>query len=509
MLFKKDVQQIIEHGLTVDKINDQIETFKNGIPYADVITAASINNGILQLTKQEQEDLVNLYETKRDALELVKFVPASGAATRMFKFLHQFLDTYDPEKGRLLDYIRKGNHTQVALFFKSIGDFAFVNMVRKKIRMHYPNYKNSKKGERAVMLAKMLLHEEGLNFSMLPKGLIPFHKYNKYYTTAFEEQLFEAAFYATANDEAYLHFTFSEKHVDFFREEFEEVKKRVSKKTKKRFNISYSFQKPETDTIAVTGNNKVFRDKDNQLIFRPSGHGALLKNLNEINADLVFIKNIDNVVAEDYVPVIAFHKKVLAGKLVTVQEKIFNYMHQLCEETVSKQTVNEVKSFLWNELNKKEIPDSILALKSVLNRPLRVCGVVKNTGAPGGGPFWIKDDQGNMSLQIVEMAQIDTQNNHQRSIANEATHFNPVDLVCGLRDYEGNKFDLQKFSDPNSGFISLKSQYGKPLKALELPGLWNGAMAHWNTIFIEVPLQTFNPVKTVNDLLQKEHRPNL
>lgn len=509
MLFKKDVQQIEKHGLTIDSVNEQIETFVTGIPYANVVTAASIGNGILQLSQPEQDELIALYDAGRDELDLVKFVPASGAATRMFKFLHQFLDLYDPEKEKLLTYIRKGNHSQLEVFFNSLSDFAFVNMVRKKIRKQYPNYKQSKKGERAVMFVNMLLNKNGLNFSSYPKGLIPFHKYTKYYTTAFEEQLFETAFYATAKDEAYIHFTFSEKHVAYFREEFDEVQKRVCKKTRTHFNISYSFQKPETDTVAVTGDNKLFRDKENRLIFRPSGHGALLANLNEVDADLIFIKNIDNVVAEEYVPAIAFHKKVLAGKLVRVQEQIFAYMHQLSEATTSRQTLSEIKSFIWNELNWKEIPDTVSGLKSILNRPIRVCGVVKNTGAPGGGPFWVKDQEGVTSLQIVEMAQIDTQDDHQRSITTEATHFNPVDLVCGVRNYKGDKFDLQQFSDPTTGFISLKSQDGKPLKALELPGLWNGAMAHWNTIFIEVPLETFNPVKTVNDLLQKEHRPNV
>jgi len=305
----------------------------------------------------------------------------------------------------------------------------------------------------------------------------------------------------------YLHFTFSEKHLLFFKEEFKNIKSRISRKTKKTFHISYSFQKKETDTLAVNEDNQPFRDEKGKLVFRPSGHGALLENLNEVNADIVFIKNIDNVATQEYVEEIAQYKKVLAGKLLQLQGKIFGYLKEM-EGEVSLEKIKEIQSFIWNELDIKEIPGGISATRSFLNRPLRVCGVVKNTGAPGGGPFWVKDHEGNVSLQIVEKSQIDLTVDHQRSVINEATHFNPVDIVCGLRDYEGNKFDLRQFTDSSLGFISKKSENGRPLKALELPGLWNGSMAHWNTVFVEVPLITFNPVKTVNDLLRKEHRPN-
>ncbi|MBT8256299.1 MAG: DUF4301 family protein, partial [Bacteroidia bacterium] len=326
-------------------------------------------------------------------------------------------------------------------------------------------------------------------------------------TTAFEEQLYEAAYYASVNDDVYLHFTFSEKHLPYFKEEFTKIKNRVSRKTKKTFHISYSFQKRETDTLAVTSENYPHRDEFKNLIFRPAGHGALLSNLNEVNADVIFVKNIDNVAAQEYVEEIAFYKRVLAGKLLELQEKIFGYMEVL-EGEISLEKAKEIQSFIWNELDVKDIPQGVSATKEFLNRPLRVCGVVKNTGAPGGGPFWVKDENGNIKLQIVEKSQIDLSNPHQRSIIKEATHFNPVDLVCSVRDYKGNKFDLTKYANMNSGFISHKSENGTPVKALELPGLWNGSMEYWNTIFVEVPLITFNPVKTVNDLLKKEHRPN-
>lgn len=507
MLTKKDIKQIEDHGLSVNKVYKQLETFSRGIPFVDVVTTASIGNGIQQFSLDERQSLEAFYESKKDKLDVVKFVPASGAATRMFHFLHEFLENYDPDNQLFRDYIKQNNSKDLVTFFGASSEFAFINLVRKKIRENYPDYKKSPKGLRHYYFVKAMLAASGLRFGEMPKGLIPFHKYKKYATTAFEEQLYEAAYYASVNDDVYLHFTFSEKHLAFFKQEFESIKRRVGGKTKKTFHISYSFQKKETDTLAVTPENYPYRDDKDRLVFRPSGHGALLENLNKVNADVVFIKNIDNVAAQEYAREIGTYKKILAGKLLRLQGKIFGYLHDL-EGDVTLEKVKEIQSFIWKELNVKELPGGIVATREFLNRPLRVCGVVKNTGAPGGGPFWVKDIEGNASLQIIEKSQIDLNDPHQTAIIREATHFNPVDIVCGLRDYKGNKFDLTKFSNPNTGFISNKWENGKPIKALELPGLWNGSMANWNTIFVEVPLITFNPVKTVNDLLKKEHRPN-
>jgi hypothetical protein len=508
MLTKKDLQQIQEYGLPINNLVFQMETFKRGIPFTEVVTAASVGNGIEVISEVNQQMLVDLFEDNRNTLEIVKFVPASGAATRMFRFMYSFLSDYKPEEVKLNRYLKDGDHMELETFFGSLKEFAFTNNLRKKIRKNYPNYKKSTKGMRSYIIVKTMLESEGLNFGKLPKGLIPFHKYTKYFTTAFEEQLYEAAHYAKVKNEAFLHFTFSESHVPYFKKEFDAVKKRVSKKTKTLFNISYSFQKRETDTIAVDQFNEPFRNDQGDLVFRPSGHGALIDNLNDINADIIFIKNIDNVVVEEYVEMISTHKKLLAGKLIWLQQKTFDYIKKLMRDGIHDDLQKEVTSFLWNELNIKEIPDDLDEIVNILNRPLRVCGIVKNTGAPGGGPFWVKNKAGEISLQIVELSQIDSSDPHQQVIINEATHFNPVDLVCGVRNYKGEKFDLSKFVDPLTGFISLKSQNGKPLKAMELPGLWNGAMADWNTVLVEVPLGTFNPVKTVNDLLHKEHRPD-
>jgi len=508
MLTQKDIQHIEKNGLTLKQVVSQLETFAKGIPPSVIVTAASVGNGIEQISESNKRKFIALYENLKPQKTIVKFVPASGAATRMFKFLFEFLEHFNPEVETFNKYVKRGNLKQLELFSKSLKDFAFVTEVRKKIRENYPEYKQSRKGARLQFFVKSMLEEEGLNFAKLPKGLIPFHKYTKYATTAFEEQLYESALYATSKNDAYLHFTFSEAHVSHFKDKFKAIKNRVSKKTKTEFHISYSFQKAATNTLAVTPDNKPFRDENDALVFRPSGHGALLDNLNGVEADIIFIKNIDNVTAQEYAEDSAEQKKMLAGKLLAVQEKIFQYLELIKNKQVTEEIISEIKSFLWNELNIKEIPSSLDGISIVLNRPIRVCGMVKNTGAPGGGPFWVKDVNRQTTLQIVEMSQIDTSDPHQMNLVKEATHFNPVDLVCGVKDFEGTKFDLTQFTDPKTGFISSKSQFGRPLKALELPGLWNGAMADWNTILVEVPLSTFNPVKTVNDLLQKEHRPN-
>ncbi|WP_203294726.1 DUF4301 family protein [Luteirhabdus pelagi] len=509
MLTDQDLKQIEEHGSSRLQVEQQLKTFEKGIPFTHVITAATIDNGITHLSQKEEEKLVSLYEKKKDTLELVKFVPASGAATRMFRFLHTFLSEYDPEDESFAQYCKRTDNKAAKTFFDSLKHFPFTNEVRRVIRQQYDDYKNSQKGPRAIYYAKALLTDKGLKYADKPKGLVPFHKYTKYSATAFEEQLYEAAFYAAARGKAFLHFTFSEEHLNAFRKEFHDIKNRVEKKTKTEFHISYSFQEKATDTIAATPTNEPFRDEEGNLVFRPGGHGALIKNLNEVDADVVFIKNIDNVVAEPYVEDIAHYKKMLGGKLLSVQQQTFTYLKALSESTVSKETINDIKAFLWNELNCKDIPDTPKELYKKLHRPIRVCGVVKNTGAPGGGPFWVIDSDGSTTLQIVETAQIDLDNATQQNTVQTATHFNPVDIVCGVRDHTGKKYDLEDFVNNKAGFISQKSLNGKPLKAMELPGLWNGGMAYWNTIFVEVPLQTFNPVKTVNDLLNREHQPNL
>ena len=444
---------------------------------------------------------------------MVKFVPASGAATRMFKTLFTFLKEYDPLKESINSYINKNQVKELSLFFVGLEKLPFFEDVVIKLHKKNPNYNDLPYDLQRLEFVKTMLDENLLNYSFFPKGLLPFHRYKQHASTAFEEHLFEAAEYASSNSIADLHFTISEKHKHKFDEEFKYIEEDVEEKTQTKFNISFSYQKHATDTIAVTLTNEPFRDENNALVFRPSGHGALIENLNEIDADILFIKNIDNVVVNKYKSEVARYKKMLAGVILQIQEKAFKYEEALDYE-ISTEKLLEISGFVSAKMN--VILDSDyknlsnhekrMYLKSKLNRPIRVCGMVKNEGEPGGGPFWVKNKSGNISLQIVESAQINMNNPEQHSILKNATHFNPVDLVCSVKNYKGEKFDLTKYVDDNAAFITMKTKTGKDLKALELPGLWNGSMAFWNTIFVEVPLITFNPVKTVNDLLKAPHQ---
>ncbi len=374
--------------------------------------------------------------------------------------------------------------------------------------------KAANKDEEAYLFVKEMLVENGLNYGFYPKGLLPFHQYDSGSATPFEEHLKEAALYAKTDGKAHLHFTVSEQHDAMFVEEESKVGPKISKKTDTEFDISYSNQKPSTDTIAVDMENKPFKNSDGSILFRPGGHGALIENLNDQDADIIFIKNIDNVVIDKNLDEVANSKKMLAGVLKKVQDKAFAFAQELEDGKVSPEAADQIKAFLERDLNVRmpqnydelDVDEQLSVLKDKINRPIRICGMVKNEGEPGGGPFWIKDGEGNISLQIIESAQIDMSNDEQAAILKNSTHFNPVDLVCGVRNHKGEKYNLLDFVDTKQGFITGKTQEGKELKALELPGLWNGAMAFWNTIFVEVPLVTFNPVKTVNDLLKPTHQ---
>ena len=350
------------------------------------------------------------------------------------------------------------------------------------------------------------MQEDGLNFSNLPKGLVPFHGYENYSATAFEEHLVEASKYAAKDGKAKLHFTVTEDHLEKFKSTFQAIKDRVEKQTETEFEIEYSFQKKSTDTIAVDFDNRPFRDDEGKILFRPGGHGALIENLNDLDTDLIFIKNIDNVIKQENLETIVSYKKVLAGELINVQEKIFEVLNRIDQDGFNKHILAAANDLLEEKLSVKTRLETEEDVRNFLDRPIRICGMVENQGAPGGGPFWVKDGEGNISLQIIEGAQMDTDDPAQNEIAQNATHFNPVDLVCSVRNYKGEKFDLTKYVNPKKGFITQKSKFGRNLKALELPGLWNGGMAYWNTMFVEVPIITFNPVKNVVDLLNENHQ---
>ncbi len=508
MLSEKDKQQIKSRGSDLHHILEQIENFKHGFPYLQLIDAASVGNGIIKLDAEQLRNRIGYYDKKVErGIKPLKLVPASGAASRMFKALFEALES-----------CRKSDSPEEALqkneaareFLKNKEKFAFFPNLKKTLGEN-----NAK--ETCENWISYLLEEKGLNYGTLPKGLLKFHRYENDERTPFEEHLVEGAQYAKdKNGVVRLHFTVSPEHQPGFEKLFQDVKEKYEEELGATFEVNFSLQKPSTDTIAVDLNNEPFREDDGSLLFRPGGHGALIENLNDLDADIVFIKNIDNVVPDHLKKITVDYKKALAGVLLKYQEKLFMYQQQLNEKhyvALDSAFLAAASNFLENTLNTKpesnqyytEKEDLYQYLKDKFNRPLRVCGIVKNEGEPGGGPFWAKNPDGTISLQIVESSQIDPESVQQQTIAKHATHFNPVDLVCGIKNYKREKYDLTKFTDPATGFISKKSKDGKDLKALELPGLWNGAMSNWNTLFVEVPIETFNPVKTVNDLLRDQH----
>ena len=511
---EKDIALLNKKGITQDQVKEQLAIFNYGAPYSDLRDPAMIEHGIYRYNEQEQKELVLLFEQKKEKLSLLKFVPASGAATRMFKFLFTFLDEYNPEVETVNAYINRRKEQDLRLFFVGLDSFPFYVKVRKRLKKTFKKQQQVDVNLNRLRFVKMMLSEEGLGLGNEPKGLFPFHRYKNHNASAFEEHLFEAALYASSHGKAKLHFTISEEHRGKFDKQFKKRKEKIEKRTKTTFDISYSFQKPSTDTIAVTMDNEIVRQEDGSLYFRPGGHGALIENLNEQQADIIFIKNIDNVVVSKYEVQVAHHKKVLAGKLLQLQEKAFDYLKIIDTEKLEEEHILEIVLFLQDTFSLKLAPDfekysekyKVDYLREQLDRPIRVCGMVKNEGEPGGGPFWVKHESGRISLQIVESVQIDPKSEQQQSIKAASTHFNPVDIVCGIKNYKGEKYDLKKYIDKKAAFITHKTINGKPIKALEHPGLWNGAMAHWNTIFVEVPLITFNPVKTVNDLLKPAHQ---
>ena len=507
-----DFVQIYEHEIPLENIQKQLIIFKKGISKTVLVEPATVSNGILKLSAADFQQKADFFDANKSSLKLNKFVPASGAATRMFKFLSEFLNDFDIEKESINAYINRKKDSELSIFIVGMDKFPFFDAVYGKLKETFPDFDNLERDYKNYYFIKFLLSPDYFDYANKPKGVLPFHKYKTHIATAAEEHLHECAYYASSNGVSNLHFTVSEAHQSQFESIIDTVKSEMEKESGTVINTSYSFQNKSTDTIAVDLKNNPFRDKNDKLLFRPGGHGALIENLDNLDADIVFIKNIDNVI-QNHIESIALYKKTLAGVLVELQQKVFKYLNGIDEGNVKH--LDEIIDFVKNELNigvndgfsKYTSENKISYLKELLDRPIRVCGMVKNEGEPGGGPFWVRDSKGVVSLQIVESSQVDLVNAGQAEILANATHFNPVDLVCGVKNYKGERFDLTQFVDHNSGFIVEKTQNGKPLKSYELPGLWNGAMAKWITVFVEVPLITFNPVKTVNDLLKDPHQP--
>ncbi|KUJ60299.1 ATPase [Flavobacteriaceae bacterium CRH] len=510
----RDFVEIYNHGISFDTILKQLEIFKDGIVKSNLISPATINNGILSLTQEDFKEKANFFDLQKSNLKLKKFVPASGAASRMFKFLSTFLNDFDIQKETINAYINRKKDSNLSIFIVAMDKFPFFKAVDKKLREIYPDFETLERDNKNYYFIKLLLSPDYFDFANKPKAVLPFHQYKNHIANPIEEHLNECIHYATADQVSNLHFTVSEIHQNQFEKEIESVKHKVEKSSGVTIKIGYSYQNKSTDSITVDAKNKMVRDKNDSLIFRPGGHGALIENLNRLNADIIFVKNIDNVI-QNHIDQIALYKKALAGILIEVQREVFGYLKAIEKQEITQTDIEEIIPFLLqklnieltNDFNKFTFENKIIKIKELLNRPIRVCGMVKNEGEPGGGPFWVINDKGSVSLQIVETSQVDLLNAKQVGILAEATHFNPVDLVCGIKNYKNEKFDLTQFTDPKTGFIVEKSVEGKTVKSYELPGLWNGAMANWLTIFVAVPLITFNPVKTVNDLLKPAHQP--
>ena len=510
----KDIKQIEAKGISIEHVNSQVERLKAGTSFSNIIEAAAINNGIERFNDNDLEFFIKLYQSKQNSISALKFVPASGAATRMFKFLFLFLKAYNPKNQDLDSYIKNQKDDLLLNFIDNLESLPFYKDVVDQILKQKIDYYNLPKDKQCLVFVQTMLDKNQLNYSAKPKGLLPFHKYKNKAITAFQEHLYEASLYAASNGVAHLHFTVSKQHHDFFVEVLNTVQPALEQELNTVFKVSFSYQKEQTETLALTEDNTIFRTQNDAILFRPAGHGALIENLNDLDSDIIFIKNIDNIAVAHTNINLSRHKKLLAGVLLQAQEQVFRFLHKIDEGDVLQADLNDMVNFAKQKLNvcfplgfdNDTMPNQIKYLKNKLNRPLRVCGIVKNVGEPGGGPFWVQDQKGNLSLQIVEFAQIDFDNKKYKEIASKATHFSPTDLVCGVKNYRGEKFNLLDYVDPEAAFITMKTQDGVAIKALELPGLWNGSMAYWNSIFVEVPLNTFNPVKTVNDLLKPAHQ---
>ena len=504
MIRKADQALLCKKGISADQVAEQLKKFKTGFPFLKIESAATIDKGILAPGEEEIAGYLEAWDNYcAGGKSILKFVPASGAASRMFKDLFSFLSAdYDVPT---TDFEKN--------FFAHIEKFAFYNDLNETC------VKNKAKSIAELVAAGQykdvvfnLLDFTGMNYGSLPKGLLKFHTCESGVRTSAEEHFVEGALYAATNGVVRLHFTVSSNHKELFEALVAQRKEHYENLFGVKYDITFSEQKQSTDTIAADADNAPFRE-NGALVFRPGGHGALIENLNDIEADVIFIKNIDNVVPDRLKSDTVTYKKLLAGILVKAQEKVFEYLNIIDSGKYTHEQVEEMIRFLQqdlqcrnNEIKHMEDCDLVLYLRKKLNRPMRVCGMVKNVGEPGGGPFLAYNEDGTVSLQILESSQIDMNNESAKSMFENGTHFNPVDLVCAVKNYKGEKFNLPQYVDKNTGFISHKSKNGRELKAMELPGLWNGAMSDWNTIFVEVPLITFNPVKTVNDLLRDVHQ---
>ena len=502
--------------ISVETIVEQMETFEKGIPPVRIVRACTVGDGIRIIPEEKYSNYIEFFQNAADNERIIKFVPASGAASRMFKKLQSVLSKSKTTQKELEKTANSGDEESISVleFINNLEHFAFYDDLKNKMEEAGENLEKLKKLGEFEEILKFTLEPVGLGYSNKPKGAIKFHNYRDGERTAFEEHLVEAINYTKGKDgPAHIHFTISAEHEELVKSAIDPVVKKYSKEGK-QIEVSYSFQKTITNTIATTADNRPFRDEKGKIVFRPGGHGALLNNLNDLQADIIVIKNIDNLVPDHLRKETYKYKKLLIGYLVELHSKLCSYLAQLVHKNISDELLEEIKNFVKSELE-LEIREEYKSMSSdnkrdclfqLVNRPIRICGMVSKEGHPGGGPFWVLEKDGKVTKQVVETTQIELNNKEQQDIFESATHFSPVDFICCVRDYKNKPFDLYLFSDKDSGLITIKSKDGKELKALELPGLWNSGMANWITVFVEVPKITFNPVKEVNDLLKAEHQ---
>jgi hypothetical protein len=517
-LSEADYQQMSALEITEAQVQAQAEVFRKSSTFMCLHRPCTLGDGVRKLEIAESESCLENHQGAAQRGRFVKFVPASGAATRMFQSLLQIYHLPQYLEPRELHRKAKYGVAVACDFLKFVENlqlFAFHQDLEEVLASDGLNLANLVQSHHYRTVLEYLLSDLRLGYGSLPKGLLKFHCYPEGCRTAFEEHLEEAVYYvAGADGVCRIHFTVSPEHEDTFRQLFEMVRPRYEKHYGVAYQVGFSHQHPSTNTIAVDARNRPFRDRFGRLVFRPGGHGALLENLSDLQGDLVYVKNVDNVIQDRFKETIGFWKRVLGGYLVAIERAVHDHLRWL-KEDMSPNSVKQAEAFAKESLQVRfplaymewSLEERHAYLEKKLDRPIRVCGVVQNVGEPGGAPFWVEDRSGELSLQIVEKAQVDFNCPEQRRIWNSSTHFNPVDIVCSVRDFKGEPFDLKRYVDDHAVFISKKSLEGRSLKALELPGLWNGAMAGWLTVVVEVPRITFNPVKTVFDLLKPEHQP--
>jgi len=515
---REDHIQMQSLGISEDQVKAQIQIFRKSSFFARLRRPCILGDGIQQMSSAELEHYMKLHEEAAQEGRFTKFVPASGAASRMFKLLFEIYGQNPaPTIKEFCEKADKGDHKakDFLCFRDGIPGMALFEDLKSMVDGKGLSVERLLEQNRWQEILEYLLTEQGLNYGSLPKGLLKFHRYPSGNRTALEEHLVEAI--DTVRDRegiCRIHLTVSPEHEEAFRQCFEKIRSSYEQQFQCLLEVTFSIQKHSTNTIAVDLENRPFRERDGRLLFRPGGHGALLSNLEDIQGDLIYLKNIDNILPDRFRGPTIIWKKVLGGLLVEIQKSVNGYVRQLTEGSKDIGVFEMAMDFAKNRLLIAE-PQAFKRwtvekkrdfLLNRLNRPSRVCGMVRNEGEPGGGPFWVEGKNANLSLQIVESAEVDPQSPEQQAIWGSSTHFNPVDLVCAVRDFRGNPFHLEDYVNPEAVFISRKSKDGRDLKSLELPGLWNGAMAEWITLFVEVPISTFNPVKTINDLLRSEHQ---